>query len=151
MYGRADVPAYLTASEYPAVRAAIDVSLDASNLPDAVISLPMYAQEAERWVLAQNPLAATYAPNTDAFKRMQVAAIYACAALILPALPQLTAEVYGQAYRYTRQEVDATAQQNALWARARASIQAELGDDETVVSGPPLRFIFARAEGRRGA
>lgn len=143
------MPEYLSLAEYPAVRAAIDVSLDASNLPDDVIGLPMYAQEAERWVLAVNPLAATYTVGTTEYKQTQVAAIYACAALCVPAVPQLTSESYGQAMRYTRKEVDALALADALWGRAKSAIQAVVGAPEAEAR-PPVRFIFTRACGRRG-
>lgn len=144
------MPKYLTAAEYPAVRAAIDVSLDASNLPDAVIALPMYADDAERWVVEQNPLAPTYTAGSDEFLKTQVAAIYACAALILPAVPNLTSESFSQAERYTREAIDVTAMQATLWARARSAIRGVLVVEPDTTIRPPVRFLFTTAKGRRG-
>lgn len=144
------MPEYLTPAEFPSIRAAIDVSLDASNLPDDVIGLPMYRQDAERWVVAMNPLAAAYELGSEPYLKTQVAAIYACAALVLPSVPQLTGESYGTAFRYTRKEVDPAALQQSLWDRARGAIRAALGEEALEVRAP-ARFIFTRAKGRRGA
>lgn len=141
---------FLTNAEYPAVRAAIDISLDPTNLPDDVIALPVYAGEAEQWVLAMNPLAGTYTTGSAEYLRMQVAAIYACAALVAPSVPVITGETFGQDHRYTRKDVDMAALAEKLWERARSAINAVIGVTEAD-SRPPRRFIFTRASGRRGA
>ena len=46
-------------SHYPAIRAAIDTSLDSEALPDDVISLPIYAGAADAEVETRDPLWAT--------------------------------------------------------------------------------------------
>ena len=136
---------YLTPAEFPAVRAAIDISLDASNLPDDVVALPMYAPEAERWVLAMNLVAAGYAPGSEAYLKTQVAAIFACAALVVPAVPNLTGEWWGNEARYTRKEFDPVALQATLWERARSALRSAAPLPVEAVGAAPRRFIFARA------
>lgn len=143
------MPDYLTSAEYPAIRAAIDISMDVSNLPDDVIGLSIYEQEAERWVAIVHPLSDTYAAGTVEFRTVQTAAIYACAALVAPAVPTLTGETYEDGYRYTRDKVDTGALQLALWERARAALQT-LMEVSSGDSKPPRRFIFTRACGARG-
>jgi hypothetical protein len=147
------MPTYLSPVEFASVRASIDVSLDISNLPDDVIALPMYRDEAERWVTTMNPMAATYLPGTPEYLKTQVAAIYACAALILPAVPNLTSESYGTEFRYTRKELDMNAMQNQLWSRAMTALRSAQGGTGVVPADekPPVRFVFTLARGRRGA
>jgi hypothetical protein len=136
---------FLTAAEYPAIRAAIDISLDAGVLPDEVIGLPTYAGEADRWVLATNPAAATYTPGSDQYGAAQSAAIFACAAMLVQAVPMLTGETWGQAYRYTRKDVDLGSLEASLWDRARTALSRASGDIPTPDSGkPPSRFVFGR-------
>lgn len=142
---------YLSAAEYPAVRGAIDISLDQKALPDEVLALPQYAGDAERWIIGQNPLAATYEAGTDEYLGMQVAAIYACAALVLPAVPNLTSESYGAGYRYTRKELDTATLVESLWQRASNAIKAVTGVVAPSAGRIPTRFIFTVATGRRGA
>jgi hypothetical protein len=147
-----DMPTYLSPVEFAAVRAAIDISLDISNLSDDVIALPMYRDEAERWVVTMNPLAVTYEPGSDAYLKTQVAAIYACAALITPAVPNLTSEAYGQGFRYTRKEIDIVATQKLLWERAMTalrSVQGGSANTPAVSETPPVRFIFTRGQANR--
>lgn len=95
--------ALLNSADYPAIRAAIDVSLDAATLPDSVIAMDINAGAADREVKARVPNAE--AQTGDNFQRCRSAAIWLTAANIAPALPLLTAE--GQdGYSYTRQSRD---------------------------------------------
>jgi hypothetical protein len=136
---------YITPAEFPAIRAALDISLDASNLPDAVINLPMYAGQAELWIVANDPLAPTYTPGSEAYIRTTIAAIYACAAYIVPALPNITSESYGDAMRYTRKEADMAKLEAALWTRARGALPSLAGSGADGGSTPPARFVFTLA------
>lgn len=140
---------YLTPAEYPAVRAAIDISLGPRSLPDGVIGLPTYAGEAELWVLATSPESATYTPGSAQWQKAQVAAIMACAALLYPSIPILTSETYGSDYRYARSEVDAEKAARALWDRARTALADAAGDPTPTPSKAPSRFIFGRVAGNR--
>ena len=49
--------ALLTATHYPAIRAALEVTLTSKELPDAVIALDIYLAAAIAEVLARDPLA----------------------------------------------------------------------------------------------
>lgn len=129
----------LTVAEFPAVRAAIDITLDAKSLPDEVIGLPTYAGEAERWVLATDPASVLYTPGSDQYAQAQVAAIFACAAMLVPMVPMLTGETYGQAYRYTRKEVDQAALEASLWDRARTALSRASGDAPVPTDKAPDR------------
>lgn len=142
---------FLTAAEYPAIRAAIDITLDPSSLPDEVIGLPTYAGEAEQWVLTTDPGAILYSPGSDEFKAAQVAAIFACAAMLTQMIPVLTGETWGQAYRYTRKETDLKALEATLWDRARTALGRASGDAPSPETDKaPSRFIFGLASaGRR--
>jgi hypothetical protein len=137
----------LTDAESPSIRAAIDITLSPKNLPDAVVALPQYRDEAVRWVRRQDANVDTYSPDSDEFKQAQVAAIYACAALLVPFVPNLTGETYGSDYRYTRKEVDANALMAYLWKRAGEAIGE---NNPAPVTETPHRTIFTKACGRRG-
>mgnify|MGYP001192831459 CR=1 FL=1 len=135
--------ALLGSSDYPAIRAAIDISLTATDLPDATIALDLYAGAAERWVLGRDPDAASR--TGDDALRVKEAAVCACAALLLPALPAIRRETHGDD-SYERQVVDPEKQAAALWGRASAAIDAYLAPDDD--DGPRPTF-FALASGRR--
>jgi hypothetical protein len=136
-------PLPLTSASYPGIRAALDVSLDATVLPDAVIALSIYQGAGERDVEQQDPDWATRTgPEATA---LQNAAIYYIAARLAPAIPALTAEQFGAGQRYTREAFDAAAVAADLRARGDAELALVLG--ETAVAVPTL---FTTAHGYRG-
>lgn len=139
----------LTVAEYPAIRAMIDVTLTARALPDSVIGLTSYAGEAVAWVLAEQPEATTYAVGTDEHTAVQRAAIYACAALLVPAIPIITSEAYGNAFRYTREKYDPAVLAASLWEKAREAVSKTKEDEISTATGPS-RFFFGTLKGRRG-
>lgn len=140
--------AFLSEAEYPAIRASIDISLSTSNLKDAVIGLAPYKGQAEAWVLTELPEAAAYAPGTPEYLAAQRAAIYACAALLAPAVPVITGETFGN-FRYTREKYDPEAVASALWGKARTAI-SEAAGDTPASSTTGSRFFFGTVKGRRG-
>ena len=91
----------LTVADYPAIRAALDTSLDADVLPDAVIALPIYHAAAEREVLARVPTV----PTEEALEQQRLAAIYLCAARLALALPQIESETTPDNAAYRRKVV----------------------------------------------
>lgn len=131
--------------EYPSVRAAIDVGLDADALPDAVIRLDMYGGAAERDVLARDPLALTYEPSTDAFWNVRQAAIYYCAARLVPAIPNITSEKLGE-YAVSMASRDQAALVGELRGRAEACLNAVLG----TATSAQIPSLFDRACAARG-
>lgn len=78
------MPVTLQSSDYPEIRAAIDISLDAGQLPDTIIGLAIYKTAAEQWVAAQTTYTGTEA---------RLAAILYCASLIAPQVPAVIREL----------------------------------------------------------
>lgn len=79
--------AILSSSEYPSIRAALDISLDSDMLPDATLALGIYSGAADAWVITQDSSAE--GRTGDDAARILRAAIYYCAYLLAPALPQI--------------------------------------------------------------
>ena len=134
----------LTANEYDAIRAAIDVSLDADTLPDRVIELPVYGPAADLWVQTRDPL---WASRTGAAHLTLVnALIFYCASLLVPAIPMLTAETHGP-NTWQRQPVEW--QERAALLRGQAEEAVSSVVTPTATSVAPMT-MFGRVAGRRG-
>lgn len=73
----------IVSGDYPSIRGAIDISLDANSLPDAVIELEIYATAAEQWIAAE---------TTETGSEAHLAAVLYCAYLIAPQVPALIRE-----------------------------------------------------------
>jgi hypothetical protein len=142
------MPPLLIPSDFPSIRAAIDVVLSATILPDTIIGLPIYRGLAERDIRATVPDAdAILAGNDDRALALKVAAIYTCAAYLVPAVPWLTSsEVQG--VRASRR-VDPVALAKDLKARAAAELAVVLGV-ELDASDTAYDFFFTTAPGDRG-
>jgi len=138
------VAALLTTAEYPAIRAAIDVSLDAGMLPDPIIDLDIYAGAAVRDVLAIDSSAESRTGGELA--HAQNAAVYFAAARIIGALPQITRETR-DTHSYQRAEVKAAERAAELRSLASAELDAYLATDATTDDIPTL---FTTAPGYRG-
>jgi hypothetical protein len=136
--------ALITAAVYSDIRAAIDISLDDTVLPDSIIALDLYAGAAEREVLSRDADALT---RTGAdLARVTTAAVLFAAARLAPAIPNITAEESDDV-RYTRQAVDWAKRAADLRALAEIELQAVLAPSATTPSRPTM---FARAMGGRG-
>mgnify|MGYP001003842829 CR=1 FL=1 len=134
----------LTLTEYPAVRAAIDISLTATDLPDEVIGLPIYASAAEAAVKARDP---DWDTRTGAAKdRLVEAVICWTASLLAPALPALKSEAHPEGYSYSR-EIDYVGRASALRQQAETALTAVLTPSDPAAGRPTF---FALATGRRG-
>jgi hypothetical protein len=137
----------LTSLEYPSIRAAIDISLDATVLPDSIIGLPIYADAAEQDVLRRDP---TAEDRTGVeLQHVTNAAIYLCAALLVPAVPQISGETTSGQHSYTRKLVDVDDLAATLRARADAELAAVL-TPSTPPSSASRPTLFGLASGRRG-
>ena len=132
----------LTSADYPAIRAALDVHLDAALLPDSVIALSVYHTAAEMEVTRRVPDAATRT-GEDA-TRVKLAAIYLCAAALAPALPRILSQsLEGHFFSI----------QAASWQDLAARLTAQAHEHLQAVTGvTPMMsaFHFTRAAGRRG-
>lgn len=136
--------ALITATHYPAVRAALDVSLTAQVLPDATIALSIYHGAAEAEILARDPLAATR--TGDELQHIQNAAVLLTAALLAAAMPAYTAETFSD-YSYQR-KVDWAARAAELRKRAEAELATVLEPENPTTASKPT--MFTTAPGTRG-
>lgn len=131
-------------SDYGAVRAAIDTSLDSTALPDATIALPIFLDAADLEIKRRDP---SWASRTaDEATHLKNAAIYLTAALLAPAVPSLSGETFGD-YRYQLQTKDWTARSADLRQLMEQELNAYL---ETTTPTPDRPTMFAVASGRRG-
>lgn len=134
----------IDSTHHPAIRAALDVSLDTKTLPDATIALQIYLDAAEAEVIARDPLAASR--TGDAETHIENAAIFLTAARLAPAIPQLV-RVNRGSVGYQRMNVDWTQRAAELRQLADAEIAAVLTPTETAPGRPTM---FSRASGTRG-
>lgn len=136
----------LSEQHYPAIRAAIDTTLDDSVLPDAVIASPQYQAKAEREIIARDPMAETR--TGDEQHRIILAAIYWTAALLCPAVPDITRQQQAD-WQYQRSAFDYRARADELLAMAAEELAEVLGEAESnTADRVPLHFDVV--SGRRG-
>lgn len=136
-----------------AVRAAIDLSLSAGNVPDKVIELSIYQGAAENWILARDPNAAGYQTGgglSDATKyaRVQNALIYRTASLLCPAVPAITRDEFGDNEGYTRQALDTARRADELAELATAELNAYLESQPVTASLPAFMTVAPGYRGR---
>jgi len=136
--------ALLSAADYPAIRAAIDVSLTARVLPDTIIGLPIYVDAAEAEILLRDPLAESR--TGAALQHVTNAAVLLAAALLAAAMPAYTAETFSD-YSYQR-KIDWAARAAELRQRAEAELAAVLAASAPTTYQRPT--MFSVASGTRG-
>ena len=133
---------FLTAAEYPSIRAALDVGLDDEALPDSIIELPIYSGAAELEILRRVPDLYT---KSGVDKRKCInAMILLTAAYLAPAMPQITSETLGDVSR-SYQSID--------WLKFAAELRGRA--DGTIVelttgARAAIPTLFSVASGRRG-
>lgn len=134
-----------TPAEYPAVRAALDLSINEVNLPDSIIGLSTHADRADEEVKRRDP---DYASRgADDTKRLKRAAIYLCASYIAPSIPDITQETIGERQSYTRKAMDWPSRAIELVSDADREISIVLTGGKRSTARPPF---FDVASGRRG-
>lgn len=134
----------LSTTNWPAVRAALDVSLDDKQLPDSIIGMDIYSGRAVREVTAR--VEGATALTGDSEKRVIAAAVFLTAANIAPALPSIM-RAESQHLAIQRKEVDWNKRAADLRQAAEDEI-AELLEPDTAGAYRPT--MMARAKGRRG-
>lgn len=134
----------LPVENYAMVRAAIDLTLSAAVLSDAIIALDLFAPSAVREVLAIDPTAES---RTGAeLLHAQAAAAYFAAARLIVALPVVTREA-GLGYTRETRTVDPAARAAELRGLASAELDAYL---ETTPATADMPSMFTVAHGHRG-
>ena len=136
----------LTPADWGAVRASIDVSLTATELPDATIALPIYVDAAEAEVVALDPLALTYTAGTANNVSVRNAAIFLTAARLAYVVPVLKRETMTDGYSYERAIVEPAALEKRLRTLALAAVDAVLASSS---SSSTIPTFFTRATGGR--
>lgn len=138
--------AILSSTEYPAIRAAIDTELDTNSLPDAIIALSIYAGAADNDVIERDPDAESR--TGDEATRILNAAIYFCAARLVPAAIRITGlNTTTRDLSYRRPLYDPEKRAEELRGLAEEEINEVLTPSET---SPERPTMFTVASGVRG-
>ncbi len=138
--------AILTADDYPAIRAALDVGLNAQQLPDATIAQGIFLEAAEAELVKQVPTAASL--TGDDLKRVKRALVWLTAAYLAHSVVRLTSlSVQTRDLSYSRQTFDPDEKAAELRARAQGEIDMLLTPTESAARRPTA---FTLAAGRRG-
>jgi hypothetical protein len=136
--------ALLQDDDYPSIRAALHVALTEDELPDTLLALDVYSGQAERRVRQAVPTLDDLPSEQRAAAR--TAAIYYCAAILAPRLPNLTAEGIGT-YKVQAQAQDLKALAADLEQQASLALAQIPGEAAEQILAPP---IFDVASGYRG-
>ena len=139
----------LSSADYPAIRAALDVSLGTKSLPDDVIAMDIYQGTAELEILKRDPLALTRTGND--WTHVHTAAILYCASLIAGGMvSRVTSEsLPGGGYNYSRPAVDWAKRAETLAQRTAEHMAAVLTPAATASTAVRPTF-FGVARGTRG-
>lgn len=138
--------AILSSTDYPAIRAALDVGLNVQQLPDAIIGEDIFVGAAEAELLRRVPDAAS--KTGDDLKRVVRALVWLTAALLAPSVVRITSmSVQTRDLSYSRQTFDPEKKAAELRGRAEAEIVMLLTPSEATPSRPT---IFTVAAGYRG-
>lgn len=138
--------AILSGTDYPAIRAAIDVSITPNDLKDAVIGLDIYVGAAERELLDRVADAAS--KTGDDLKRVKAALVYLTAARLCPAVVRITSQsMTARDLSWSRETFDPEERAADLRAKAEREIAELLTPEEATIARPTM---FMVAPGRRG-
>ena len=135
----------LTEAHYPAIRAALDVLLTKSQLPDSIIQMDIYQNAADQDVIELVPDAES--KTGQDLTHVQNAAVLFCAARLAGAVTRVTSQtITAQDVSYSRETFDPTEKAGELRRMAREELE-KLGEGTAVRSRPDM---FVRATGSRG-
>lgn len=138
--------ALLGSENWSAVRAALDVKLDETALPDKIIEKDIYAGAAQREVIARVPDAES--KTDDDQLRVTTAAVLLTAARLVYAVAQITSiSVQGRDTNYSRRAWGPEVKKAELLALAEDELAAVIEPSEDTPGRPTM---FARATGSRG-
>ena len=136
----------LSSSDYPAIRVALDVGLNAQQLPDAVIAQDIFLGAAEADLLRRVPTAASMAGEDLA--RVKRALVWLTAAFLAHSVIRITSmSIQTRDLSYSRQTFDPDEKAAELRARAEAEIGMLLTPTEVAPARPTM---FPLAHGYRG-
>ena len=137
----------LSSTDYPAIRAAPDVGLNAQQLPDAIIGEDIFVGAAEAELLRRVPDAASR--TGDDLKRVERALVWLTAALLAPSVVRITSlSVQTRDLSYSRQTFDPEKKAAELRGRAESEIVMLLTPGEATPSRPTMFTVAAGYRGR---
>lgn len=143
--------AILTALDYPAIRAALDVNITEQTLPDSVIAEDIFLGAAEAEVVRRVPDAETLIGENLA--RVKRAAIWLTAAYLAHSVVRITSmNIQTRDMSYSRQTFNPDEKAAELRQRAEREFAMLLVVVPVVSTEPPPRrpTMFTTVGGRRG-
>lgn len=141
------MPAILSSAEYPAIRAALDVSISSNDLPDTVIGQTIFLAAAESELVDRVPTAA--AMTGENLARVKRILIWLTAAYLAGSVVRITSmTVQTRDLSYSKAIFDP--EKKAAELRARAEVEISLLTTPEA-SNPGMPTMFTRATGTRGA
>lgn len=138
--------AILTSADFPAIRAALDVDLNAQTLPDTTIAQDIFLGAAEAELLRRVPTAAAMTGNDLA--RVKRALVWLTAAYLAHSVVRTTSmSINTRDLSYSRQ----TFNPDEKAAELRARVEREYGMLLAPMAATPARpTMFTTVGGRRG-
>ncbi len=136
----------LSTADYPAIRAALDVSLNEQLLPNATIGQGIFLDAAEAELLRRVPTAASM--TGDNLARVKRALVWLTAAYLAHSVVRITSlSVQTRDLSYSRQ----TFEPDEKAAELRARAEGEIGQLVEPAAATPTRpVMFTLAPGYRG-
>ena len=139
--------AILIQTDYPAIRAAIDVSLGESDLTNSIISQTIYKDAAEQDVLDID--ASAESRTGENANRVKRAAIYFCAARLCPAVVRITSlSTKVGDMSYSKQTFDPTKRAKELREMAEDELAEVLTPAEETPNRPTFMTVASGTRGR---
>jgi len=136
----------LSDTDYPAIRAALDVGLNAQQLPDAIIEQDIFLGAAEAELVRR--VADAAGKTGDDLNRVKRAAVWLTAALLAHSVVRITSmSVQTRDLSYSRQTFDPDEKAAELRSRAEAEIAMLLTPTDATPARPTM---FTLAGGGRG-
>jgi hypothetical protein len=136
----------LSSSDYPAIREALDVGLNAQTLPDATIARDIFLGAAEADLLRRVPTAASMTGSDLA--RVKRALVWLTAAYLAHSVVRITSmSIQTRDLSYSRQSFDPDEKARELRSRAEGEIGMLL---EPTAATPSRPTMFTLAVGGRG-
>ena len=150
----------ISSDDYPSVRAALDITLDTTTLPDSLIALPIFEGVAETDVMAEDTQWQLHVANTDVNgnvdpaigQHLRNAVIYHCAALLaLSMADNVDSEALpGGGYRYTRSRIDWEERHKHLDSQADRELEALIAVNQPDTGAMPTMFTLGFGGRARG-
>jgi hypothetical protein len=140
--------AILDSVDYPAIRAALDITLGTTSLPDETIEQSIFLGAAESQILQQDPQAETR--TGTAREHVRNAAILLCAALIAGSMVSrvTTESLPGGGYSHGRPAVDWTKRAEELRGRSEQELAQVITPSAPKTAERPTMFTVV--SGTRG-